>query len=384
MNPYDFVPIEHDYKPELRRPVWHNVLAPNSAHPEKLYSGELLLDTKTETELFIGTSASSMQGPKHPGEHIRNQNNQVIIPGTSLKGLLRSVVETLCRGCLTVYDNQRYPIPPGFEPCRNHLGLCVACRLFGMMERGSRNARVFLGKVNVEDALAYNGLTFTRPIFTAVLASPKPYHKAFYLKPKSHEGQRDEIAGRKFYFHQQKIQTESRLLDIKKKPGEYRNQYLKPIGKGNWFSGRLTFRNLETHEFAALLLALTLREDAMRYKIGYGKPIGLGSIDIRITQLTLVDYATRYTSFGHTSSHGLQTWGEDALYDLVGEQMASIDPQIQTAWRAFRAQPSLDHLRDIWEWPPDPTVDYCYPSKGWFERNPRARIADTRNLDPGD
>ncbi len=35
----------------------------------------------------------------------------------------------------------------------------------------------------------------------------------------------------------------------------------------------------------------------MRHKIGYGKPMGLGSVELRPVSLTLVDYSTRYTSY---------------------------------------------------------------------------------------
>src|SRR5947208_2955270 len=101
MNPYDFVPLDTGHPPVRRKPIWHNALAPAATESGKLYSGHLYVYIRAETPLFIAASASSVQDPAYPGEHIRNKAGEQIIPGTSLKGLLRSVVETLCSGCLT-------------------------------------------------------------------------------------------------------------------------------------------------------------------------------------------------------------------------------------------------------------------------------------------
>ncbi len=102
MNPYDFVPLDTTHPPERRKPIWHNVLVPDKAHPDKLYSGHLYLYIKAETPIFIRYADSSTQNPDKPGEHIYNKDGDYILPGSSIKGLLRNVVETLCRGCLTV------------------------------------------------------------------------------------------------------------------------------------------------------------------------------------------------------------------------------------------------------------------------------------------
>src|SRR5215470_15441926 len=118
MNPYDFVPIDTEHPPERRKPVWHNVLAPNEAHSNKLYSGYLYLYIKAETPLFIHDATSSMQDPDYPGQHLRHKWDEYILPGTSIKGLLRTVVETLCSGCVTVSRTpQEYthnPLPKDF------------------------------------------------------------------------------------------------------------------------------------------------------------------------------------------------------------------------------------------------------------------------------
>jgi CRISPR-associated protein (TIGR03986 family) len=269
-----------------------------------------------------------------------------------------------------------YPAPAAFASCQDNTKLCIACRLFGMMQRG-RDAKVFLGKVNIGDASAYEDtLDFYEPLYTAVLDTPKPRHRAFYLN------ERGEIAGRKFYFHHSgKPRSENRLLEIRNRPGTYRNQHIEPLAPDTEFDARIDFTNLDADEFAALLYAVTLESD-MRHKIGYGKPIGLGTVRIDATQLQLVDYATRYANI--RSGRGLTTYDMDQIAALVAEQMASVDPQISAAWQGFRAQPAIRHLATIWQWPPDSSVVYCYPSQRWFKEHSQARIAETRDLYPGE
>lgn len=384
MNPYDFVPIDTQHPPERRRPVWHNVLTLDKGNSNKLYSGYLYLYIKTETPLFI-RDGNALSDPTKLKEHIRNKDGRQIIPGTSLKGLLRSVVETLCNGCMTVFhlprEYTRNPIPRGFAYCSSNTSLCIACRLFGMMQAGARNAEVFLGKVNVGDAEVYeDSLYFYDPIYTAVLDTPKPRHTAFYLN------EQGDIAGRKFYFHHDgRPHTADRLLEIRNKPGEFRNQYIEPLDREVEFEARIDFTNLEADEFAALLLAVALQYEErwdMRHKIGYGKPIGLGTIRIDPTRLCLVDYAARYTK--RDEKRGITTYGLDDVTRLVSEQMSSLDPQVHAAWTRFRSQPSLQHLYHIWRWPPDSSVEYAYPSQRWFKEHSQARIKDTADLYPGD
>ena len=380
MNPYDFVPLDTRYPPERRKTVWHNVLVPNQAHPGKLYSGHLNLYIRTETPLFIldeNRDGNQLPDPKALREHIRNKLGNQIIPGTSLKGLLRSVVETLGNGCMTVFrvprEYTQNPLPPAFAPCTSNTSLCIACRLFGMMQARQQNNDVFLGKVNVGDAEAYeDSVAFYDPIFTAVLDTPKPRHRSFYLDPQGRY-----IAGRKFYFHHYtEPRTVDRLLPIRD-TGQYRNKYIRPLDSDTEFSARIDFTNLEADEFAALMLAITLQKD-MRHKIGYGKPIGLGTIYIEPNELQLIDYSERYKSFH--SNRGMTVYDMDSLAGLIETHMESIDPAISATWSRFSTQPAMDHLHRIWLWPPDRTVEYAYPSQQWFKDHSQARISATASL----
>src|SRR6202011_6018463 len=108
---------------------------------------------------------------------------------------------------------------------------------------------------------------------------------------------RQYIAGRKFYFHH------SPDVEPLSAPGpvyfgsKLADRFIQPLDYNTQFHFRVDFTGLEADELGALILAVALEKD-MRHKIGYGKPLGLGSVYLFPTHLTLVDYATRYTSPG--------------------------------------------------------------------------------------
>jgi len=373
MNPYDFARIDWNKPPERRKPTWHHRLVGEGT--QRLYSGYMDVDVFAETPIFVSDPRNVSPDPKKPAQFMQNKGGEYIIPGSSLKGMLRSVVETLGNGCLTLFDGQyergkvnyRPDVPVPFQHCDTTAQLCIACRAFGMLKE--RTSGVFLGKVNIGDVVAYADKVYKyEPIYTAVLVEPKPHHEAFYL-----DEARKHIAGRKFYFHHSpdmKPLTENSLRYFSGKPA---NRFIQPLDYDTQFHFRIDFTGLEEDEFGALMLAIALEEN-MRHKIGYGKPLGLGSVYLQPTGLTLVDYSTRYTQSG--SARGKTELQGDAMWNLLYQH---IDDFSQKQLVPI----AMDDLRRIWRWPPEPGVDYYYPSKrDWFDtpESRGKRIKDTRNV----
>src|SRR5579863_9989197 len=122
MNPYDFVRIDWDRPPERRKPVWHHRLTGTEGqHP---YSGSIELDIYVETPLFVADPRTVAADPRRPAQSIKNKPGDYIIPGSSLKGMLRTIVEALGNGCLTLFDgryegdvNYRFKVPEVFQKC---------------------------------------------------------------------------------------------------------------------------------------------------------------------------------------------------------------------------------------------------------------------------
>lgn len=374
MNPYDFARIDWSRPPERHKPVWHHQLVKQGT---PLYSGSLEVDIYAETPLFISDPRNAEPHSREAARSMRNALGEYIIPGSSLKGMLRSVVETLSNSCLTLFDGDyrgereridyKPRVPESFQHCTNNANLCLTCRAFGMLEKG----QVFLGKLNIGDARAYPERAYTyEPMYTAVLVEPKPRHEAFYL-----DEEKRYIAGRKFYFHHSPDLEPLKERGLRFMGGKPANRYIQPLDRDTEFSFRLDFTGLEADEFGALIQAIIM-EEGMRHKIGYGKPLGLGSIELRPTRLTLVDYAARYARAGarreKTILEGNEMW--DELYKHANN----------FAQNAM-AEVAMEDLRRIWRWPPEAGVSYYYPGKQrWFDTpaSRGKRIRDTRNV-PG-
>jgi CRISPR/Cas system CSM-associated protein Csm3 (group 7 of RAMP superfamily) len=362
MNPYDFARIDWSRAPARCTPIWHHQLT--SREGERLYSGSLDVEVYAETPLII-LGPRGAPGDGLPEQSMRNKQGNFIIPGSSLKGMIRSVVETLGNGCLTLFDgeydhvNYRSKVPGPFQRCENNSRLCIACRIFGMLKEGNNEqdrerAGVFLGKVNIGDAVA-SKIYEHKQVSIDGLMGPRPHHAAFYL---DESGQR--ISGRKFYFHHMEIaspRNKSRRLSIQ------------PLDYGTQFSFRVDFTALEEDEFGALLFAIALEEN-MRHKIGYGKPLGLGSVRLKPVKVTLIDYAARYTSAAGRGK--VEKQGDDLWYDVFYVHMDDFLEHHVVSM-------ALDDLRRIWHWPPDPKVSYHYPDHAWFTTpgNSTKRIAQT-------
>lgn len=372
MNPFDFVRIDWQKPPERHRPVWHHRLVGQGT--QQLYAGHIEVDVYAETPLFIADPRTVSSDPKKPAQFIQNSRDEYIIPGSSLKGLLRCLMETLGNGCLTLFDGQyergtinyRREVSADFQKCSNNTNLCIACRTFGMLKE--RTSGVFLGKVNIGDACSYKDkINLYKPIYTKPLMEPKPHHDSFYLDESG-----KHIAGRKYYFHHSpevEPLTERGPIYF---GGKLANRFIQPLDYDTKFRFRVDFTNLEENELAALLLAINLEQN-MRHKIGYAKPLGLGSIFLQPTSMTLVDYSTRYTQPGSESS--MTVLKGDALKQTIDQHIANFS-------KTQLSQLALQDLRRIWRWPPDPDVEYYYPSKrDWFDTEDSIgkRIAETRN-----
>lgn len=168
------------------------------------------------------------------------------------------------------------------------------------------NETAFAGRVFFEDAFCTKSdkthLT-SGAKHPQILSGPKPTTFQHYLVQTSahirelkhynpdNKGKISCIRGFKLYWHRKDaswIQNAGNVTELNQK------QYTKinPLKDGVVFKGRLRFENLSKIELGALLFALEL-PDGCCHKIGMGKPLGLGSIQITPT-LFLSDRPNRY------------------------------------------------------------------------------------------
>ncbi len=185
-----------------------------------------------------------------------------VLPGSSLKGALRSLVEALSPSCIAVSSGAtRFAIPRPLARCSQVESLCPACRLFGMSGAGRDN---YLGQVSIEDAVLVpdqGGLALVRtPLLWAPARGrsglPKRYLKGPVAK------------GRKVYLPSRPATGPDARLVLK---------------TGSVLKTALHFENLSPAELGLLIIALGLHpEYRFLPKIGAGKPVGLGSVEVAV------------------------------------------------------------------------------------------------------
>lgn len=247
-----------------------------------------------------------------------------VIPGSSLKGLIRSVAEAAGDGCMVLSNAHG---AKGFQQCSRQASLCVTCRTFGMMET-SRNADVHLGHVRFGDVRAES-------VQEETLRLPSMWGP----RPDDHPGYHDPDggpSGRKFYFHHAIGPNTSQDFEITARAAQ----------KGSTFHAEVAYSNLTREELSLLLYALFL-EPGVHHKMGLGKPLGLGSIQIECVEWRFWQAADRYRGVTPDTLAG-------------GEATAHIE-SMTSDYRSSQSDPHID-LRRILAWDPDDKTLYRYPN----------------------
>ncbi|TDM08355.1 MAG: hypothetical protein C4K60_02510 [Ideonella sp. MAG2] len=192
----------------------------------------------------------------------------------------------------------------------------------------SQSAMSFASKLQVGLALPEGALQTCRPIVLKELSSPKPPSPALYLKWKDQQNTRGpngndlalkfkdvESLGSKTYLHAKRknnavqgLTSTGQLSDAAPAPWQsqkegaeqtFRQVSVVPVEAGSKFKFKIRFQNLNAYEFALLCAALQPSE-TFEHRLGMGRPLGLGSVKLRMTSAVLTHYPYRYqnTHFG--------------------------------------------------------------------------------------
>ena len=274
-KPYDFVPFPKR-RPDRKKGAGQDKL------DARLLSGTLELTLHTLTPVHVGLGYSdftkagnqeylaALQASK-PVREADAVRRRYLIPGSSIKGAARSLVEAITRSCIRITQGRHRPyIPQGYGGCMSVNDLCIACRLFG--------ARDYQGHVSFEDAVAPRGSLVL--LGTPLLWTPARGGRG--LPPRYLE--RDRAKGRKFYRHARPPSGADPRACIK---------------SGAELPLRIHFLNLSEAELGVLLTALGLHPDhPFPIKLGGGKPVGLGSVQIILNRVTLLQGADALKATG--------------------------------------------------------------------------------------
>jgi CRISPR/Cas system CSM-associated protein Csm3 (group 7 of RAMP superfamily) len=265
-KPYDFVPFAQ----RVQRAA---VIGHERLDLEGHYTGRLTFFLRTLTPVFVGTGSYALgEEAGFPREEVVRPFYRVdgvpTIPGSSLKGVARSVAEAVSPSCVTVSRVNLSKLPQGTQLVQGRHGgcaptnACPACSIFGRMSR--------LSKAQFGDApLVGAGEGQTRLFRLAPLFSPKAFRK-----PPVYLDERGKFKGRKFYYHSRPAQDE-------------RQPPVEVIPPGHEFQGQVDFENLTAAELGLLFFALGV-DGTLTLKLGGGKPLGLGSLRTVKPELALL------------------------------------------------------------------------------------------------
>ncbi len=225
----------------------------------------------------------------------------------------------------------------GFHSCHDPGFLCPSCRMFGSadvrdvsghgVDRRLAEQRSYRGHIRVLDAVLESGGTLNDPVVLPATGSPRPGSGQFYLddpqaskeklhyqKPRNRWGTPDprqprRLRGRKFYWHTDPQADERR--------GRWRRHEHAPEGDraelvaaGSVYRLNLTFDGLTKAEIGSLIAALqpdrlfATQQQPLPYPVtgdpeyaihvGGGKPLGLGSCQVRDLQVIADGVESRY------------------------------------------------------------------------------------------
>ncbi|MCW5314978.1 CRISPR-associated protein [Nostoc sp. KVJ3] len=276
-RPYDFVYFLN--KPATSNsPPGHHKYLPNHLH------GTLFLTLKVQTSLHISTGVVLM-GSDINRENIpliktmvQGNDNELLIQGSSLKGCIRSVYEAITNSRVGVKPKNPNEYPKERLPATDKNQLCPTSIVFG----ASGEKWGWQGLITIQDAhCEVRGFEVG---FMPNLWRPRPdENQAYYDERKT--------VGWKFYYNM-KNSIDKGLDNGIPVQVAFRNDE---------FSTQVNFRNLKPEELGTLLIALGQDKNyPLVLKVGAGKPIGMGSMSVDITEAEILqnqaDLHNRYTS----------------------------------------------------------------------------------------
>lgn len=313
-KPYELVPFPRK-SPPLKHPVGHD------RYRQDRWHGKLELRLIVKTGVHVSTGIVVMGadvGDRVPlvKTMVLNPRQQLAIPGSSLKGVVRSVYEAITNSTLAVVTNKyRSKIPKPRLPCKEKEELCPASLVFGAID--------WQGLVYFADATCERQQPVTG--FLPSLYRPRPDERQDYF-------QGDRIKGRKFYYHAvQAVSGGDRGIPVRQAGTEY------------IFKTVVRFENLTQAELGTLLVVLG-QDDRypIALKVGAGKPIGMGTMVVDLEALVKPQsLKQRYSRYARP---------EDDR--LTGAELKSFaNEAIAAAHKSLIERPQWEALAEILAWP---------------------------------
>lgn len=304
LKPFFGIPLSSKEGPDRKRPPDHDRFRDQSGRME------LQIEVVSEY-LYVGSGnleLFDLKGRKQAYYALPRHNGQLVIPGSAIKGAVRSIAEAISGSCVRVAD--RGERTGSWRACSDEGLLCAACRLFG--------ATGYRGRVHLSDAAPVAQVEPDR-IKIADLWPPR------------------QSPGRKFY-----RPGAFQSLD---KEAERNHRFIEVVPKGSRFSVTLYFENTTRAEMGLLMraLGLDLIQRGSEKKVVFAFPVKLGGAKPRCLGAARLNpkrlYLVRQDA-GLTSSL-LQGGQPAALLNTLGLWLEDDSLLDSLAWQMFREKFAL-------------------------------------------
>lgn len=263
-KPYDFVEFPKD-KIRTSEPYGHQIYRPESL------SGQIEGFIIARSPVHV---ASGLLEPREDRQYplvkacVRSKGKP-ILPGSSLKGCIRSITEALTHSYLPVVGRDSRDFSelqlPRIRSREKPEKIDPASQLFGTLN--------YQGLVYFHDAVLLEGQT-------TVVPSVQLFRPRAEARPIYRDGNRPR--GRKFYQHGKLAKG---------------NLPLEACPEGSRFALRVTFENLKPADLGLLLTALGHGNTQFWPKLGGHKPACLGTIEFQDLQIRVLEQQESYSSF---------------------------------------------------------------------------------------
>ncbi len=302
-KPFAFVPLPE--RVNRNRPTGHDKYHSNHI------SGQIRGTIQALSPIHIGSGIIDIGDDVELIKTAVKTGGNIVLPGSSLKGAVRSVVEAISGSCVSKVSSQvRRAVPKGFAECRQKDNLCVACRMFGAMG--------FQGNISIQDAPKTTG-------------DIKTEHVPELYAPGRGQRRMRDVPGRKFYKHGE-VATGSTPVEA--------------CQEDSTFSLVLQVDNLTQSEWGLLFTALGHHpQHSFKLKIGGAKPVCFGSIDIQIDEIQVQEQTrSRYLNWD-VAQDAVKAGDDMATWIQMCIAAAETDSLIQ--------QDLLSQLAEILKYPND-------------------------------
>ncbi len=184
----------------------------------------------------------------------------------------------------------------GYEGCSDIHDSCSTCQLFGFINKDNNNSHS--SRIRITDATTSMNPDecYLEPLTLKSLLSPHPSYALFYGAKNNGKNRLDKwydkglplgnisIRGRKLYFHSK---FDSDL--VTEAPSKLNNT-IHPVKEGVVFTYDIYFDEITKEQLEQLIKCINLyndgKDEGYGHKIGHGKPLGLGSVFMKVEKVT--------------------------------------------------------------------------------------------------